>query len=196
MRWRLISENNLKYKEIIHCARKIKLTLTKNKKNETSNFIFEALTKMNNRKETPFLRNEEIARDPHWRKWYLVDAENQKLGRLATKISNTLRGKHKPQFTEHVDSGDFVVVINAEKVALSGNKMLEKTYYWHTGYPGGIKNIKANKLLDKKPCELVYKAVKGMMPKNALNRHSLEKLKIYVGNNHPHLSQKPEILKI
>ena len=180
----------------MQCSRKIKLTLTKNKKNETSNFIFEALTKMNNRKETPFLRNEEIARDPHWRKWYLVDAENQKLGRLATKIANTLRGKHKSQFTEHVDSGDFVVVINAEKVALSGNKMLEKTYYWHTGYPGGIKNIKANKLLDKKPCELVYKAVKGMMPKNALNRHSLEKLKIYVGNNHPHLSQKPEILKI
>ena len=96
----------------------------------------------------------------------------------------------------HVDSGDFVVVINAEKVALSSNKMLEKTYYWHTGYPGGIKSIKANKLLEKKPCALVYKAVKGMMPKNALNRHSLEKLKIYTGASHPHLSQQPETLKI
>lgn len=151
---------------------------------------------MKNRKETLFLKNEEIAKEPQWRKWFLVDAKDKTLGHLATKIATVIRGKHKPQYTAHVDSGDFVVVINADKVVLSGKKMLAKTYYWHTGYPGGIKQIKANQLLAKKPCDLIYKSVKGMMPKNALNRGSLHKLKIYTGDSHPHKSQQPQILDI
>lgn len=149
---------------------------------------------MKNRKETPFLKTEETQKD--WRKWYVVDASNQKLGRISTKIATILRGKHKPQFTAHVDSGDFVVVINAKKIVLTGNKELEKTYYWHTGYVGGIKQIKAAQLLEKKPCDVIYRAVKGMMPKNALNRQSLRKLKIYEGDQHPHTNQKPQFLNL
>ena len=151
---------------------------------------------MKNRRETSFLRNEDIKETPNWRKWYLVDATDQKLGRISTKIATILRGKHKPQFTAHVDGGDFVIVINAHKIALSGNKKLEKTYYWHTGYPGGIKQVKAAKLLEQKPIELIYRSVKGMMPKNALNRNSLKKLKIYAKGDHPHQNQKPQLLKI
>jgi large subunit ribosomal protein L13 len=149
---------------------------------------------MKNRKETPFLRNEEITEN--WRKWYIVDAKNQNLGRISTKIASVLRGKHKPQFTAHVDSGDFVIVVNAKDIALTGNKDLEKTYYWHTGYPGAIKQINVAKLLEKKPCDVVYRSVKGMMPKNALSRKSLRKLKIYESGDHPHMNQKPQPLKI
>ena len=146
------------------------------------------------RKETPFLKTEEVI--GNWKKWYLIDASDKKLGRISTKIATLLRGKHKPQFTSHVDSGDFVVVINAKDIALTGKKELNKTYYWHTGYVGGIKQIKAGKLRKEKPCELIYRSVKGMMPKNALNRKTLRKLKIYEGNTHPHQNQKLKPLPI
>ena len=125
------------------------------------------------------------------RNWVVVDAEGQVLGRLASRIALILRGKDKPIFTPHVDTGDFVVVVNADKVILSGNKLDEKVYYWHSGYPGGIKNIKAKDLLEKKPEELVRKAVKGMLPKNKLGRKIFNKLKVYAGPDHPHEAQQP-----
>lgn len=150
---------------------------------------------MKTRKETPFLKTEEVKK-ANWRKWYVVDASKQPLGRLATKIATILRGKHKPQFTAHVDAGDFVIVVNAKNLVFTANKELEKTYYWHTGYPGGIKQIKAAKLMEKNPCDVVYRSVKGMMPKNALNRNSIKKLKIYEGKQHPHANQNPQILSI
>ena len=151
---------------------------------------------MKNRKETSFVRNEDIAQDSKWRKWFVIDASDKALGRLSTKVATLLCGKHKPQYTAHVDCGDFVIVINADKINLSGNKLLNKTYYRHTGYPGGLKEIKAEALLKKNPCALVYKSVKGMMPKNALNRQSLNKLKIYTEPTHPHLSQNPKSIEI
>ncbi len=125
------------------------------------------------------------------RNWVVVDAEGQVLGRLASRIALILRGKDKPIFTPHVDTGDFVVVVNADKVILSGNKLDEKVYYWHSGYPGGIKGIKAKDLLEKKPEELVRKAVKGMLPKNKLGRKIFDKLKVYAGPDHPHEAQQP-----
>ncbi len=125
------------------------------------------------------------------RNWVVVDAEGQVLGRLASRIALILRGKDKPIFTPHVDTGDFVVVVNADKVILSGNKLDEKVYYWHSGYPGGIKNIKAKDLLEKMPEELVRKAVKGMLPKNKLGRKIFNKLKVYAGPDHPHEAQQP-----
>ncbi|MEE8319105.1 MAG: 50S ribosomal protein L13 [bacterium] len=125
------------------------------------------------------------------RNWVVVDAEGQVLGRLASRIALILRGKDKPIFTPHVDTGDFVVVVNADKVILSGNKLDEKVYYWHSGYPGGIKGIKAKDLLEKKPEELVRKAVKGMLPKNKLGRKIFNKLKVYAGPDHPHEAQQP-----
>ena len=128
--------------------------------------------------------------------WYLVNAEGKILGRLATELAKILRGKNKPTFTPHVDTGDFVVVVNAEKVALTGKKMKDKIYYHHTGYPGGIKAISAEKLLAKKPTELIRIAVKGMLPKNSLGRQMLRKLKIYAGPNHPHEAQGPVSLEI
>ena len=130
------------------------------------------------------------------KKWYLVNAENRILGRLATQIAMRLRGKHKPIFTPHADTGDFVVVINAEKVALTGNKWDNKIYYHHSGYIGGLKQISAKKLLEKKPDQVLYMAVKRMLPKNSLGRRQLKKLKIYSGSEHPHEAQKPEILEI
>jgi large subunit ribosomal protein L13 len=123
--------------------------------------------------------------------WYLVDAEGKVLGRLATKLANVLRGKNKPTFTASQDTGDFIIVVNAEKVTLTGKKMKDKIYYRHTGYPGGIKEISAEKLLAKKPTEMIRMAVKGMLPKNSLGRQMLRKLKIYAGPNHPHEAQKP-----
>ena len=126
----------------------------------------------------------------------VVDGEGKTLGRIATEISRVLRGKHKPIYTPHVDTGDFVVVVNAEKVHLTGKKIKDKIYYRHTGYPGGLKSARAEELLAKKPTDLVYKAVKGMMPKNALNRISLHKLKIYTGTEHPHAAQNPQPLDI
>jgi large subunit ribosomal protein L13 len=120
-----------------------------------------------------------------------MNAEGKVLGRLSTELAKILKGKNKPSYTPHVDTGDFVVVINAEKITLTGKKMKEKVYYHHTGYPGGIKETTAEKLLVKKPTEIIRMAVKGMLPKNSLGRQMLRKLKIYAGPNHPHEAQKP-----
>jgi len=128
--------------------------------------------------------------------WYLVNAENKILGRLATQIAMRLRGKHKPIFTPHADTGDFIVVINAEKVSLTGKKWDNKIYYRHSGYIGGLKEISAKKLLEKKPEDVLRFAVKGMLPKNSLGRRQLKKLKIYVGSDHPHQAQQLEALEI
>ena len=130
------------------------------------------------------------------KKWYLVDAQNKVLGRLAAQIAMRLRGKHKPIFTPHADTGDFIVVINAEKIALTGKKWNDKIYYRHTGYIGGLKQISAKKLLEKKPEDVLRFAVKGMLPKNSLGRRQLKKLKIYVGAEHPHQAQQLEALEI
>jgi len=130
------------------------------------------------------------------KKWYLVDAQDMILGRLATQIAMRLRGKHKPIFTPHADTGDFVVVINADKVSLTGNKWDKKMYYRHTGYMGGLKQISAKKLLEKKPDQVLYMAVKRMLPKNSLGRRQLKKLKIYAGSDHPHVAQNPQLIKM
>ena len=128
--------------------------------------------------------------------WFLVNAEGKVLGRLATGLASRLRGKHKPAFTPHVDTGDFLVVINAEKVVLTGKKLQDKKYYRYSGYPGGLKETNAEKLLSKKPTELLRIAVKGMLPKNSLGRQMLRKLKVYSGTTHPHEAQKPVALEI
>jgi large subunit ribosomal protein L13 len=128
--------------------------------------------------------------------WYLVNAEGKVLGRLASELAKILRGKHKPTFTPHLDTGDFVVVVNAEKVGLTGKKLKDKIYYRHTGYPGGIKEVSAEKLLAKKPTELIRRAVKGMLPKNSLGRQMLRKLKVYAGPDHPHKAQNPVPLEL
>jgi len=130
------------------------------------------------------------------KKWYLVDAKDRVLGRLATQIAMRLRGKHKPIFTPHADTGDFIVVINANKVALTGRKWDKKIYYRHTGYIGGLKEISAKKLLEKKPEDILRFAVRGMLPKNSLGRRQLKKLKIYSGSEHPHEAQQLEKLEI
>ena len=130
------------------------------------------------------------------KKWYLVDAQDKILGRLASQIAIRLRGKHKPIFTPHADTGDFVVVVNAEKVRLTGNKWDQKIYYRHTGYLGGLKQISAKKLLEKKPEEILRFAVKRMLPKNSLGRRQLKKLKIYAGPEHPHEAQKLQNMEI
>ena len=128
--------------------------------------------------------------------WYLVNAENKILGRLASEIAMRLRGKHKPIFTPHADTGDFIVVINAEKVSLTGKKWDKKIYYRHSGYIGGLKEISAKKLLEKKPEDVLRYAVRGMLPKNSLGRRQLKKLKIYTGTEHPHQAQQLEALEI
>jgi len=130
------------------------------------------------------------------RKWYVVDADGKVLGRIATEIARYLRGKHKPTFCNFQDNGDFIIVINADKVHLTGNKWDQKTYYHHTGYMGGIKSITAKELREKDPEELIRKAVKGMLPKNKLGRSQLKKLKVYAGGEHPHQAQLPEQLDI
>ncbi len=130
------------------------------------------------------------------KKWYLVDAENKVLGRLATQIAIRLRGKHKPIFTPHADTGDFVVVVNADKLVLTGRKWDNKFYYRHSGYTGGLKQISAKKLLEKKAEDILRFAVKGMLPRNSLGRRQLKKLKIYTGPDHPHQAQRTEILEI
>jgi large subunit ribosomal protein L13 len=127
-------------------------------------------------------------------KWWLVDAEGAVLGRLATEIASRLRGKHNPLFTPHVDTGDNVIVINAEKIVLTGRKLDQKTYYRHSGYIGGLKTITARKLMEKRPEDLVRFAVKGMLPKNKLGRKLFKKLKVYTGDKHPHEAQQPEAL--
>src|ERR671935_2203005 len=132
----------------------------------------------------------EITRD-----WYLVDADGQTLGRLATLVADTLRGKRKPTFTPHVDTGDFVVVVNAEKIAVTGNKLDQKRYYRHSGYPGGLRSRTLREQLERRPEEVLRKAVKGMLPKNRLARQPINKLKIYAGPEHPHEAQSPKPLK-
>jgi large subunit ribosomal protein L13 len=146
--------------------------------------------------KTRSIRKEDLQNGTHPRQWWLVDGEGKTLGRLATRIAVLLRGKHKPIYTPHVDTGDYVVVVNAEKVVLTGKKMKDKIYYRHTGYPGGLKQARAQEILQKKPTNLVYNAVKGMMAKNALNRRALQKLKIYAGSHHPHEAQKPQPLQL
>ena len=130
------------------------------------------------------------------RLWYVVDAEGKTLGRLATQIADTLRGKGKPEYTPHVDTGDFVVVVNAEKIAVTGNKLDNKIYYRHSGYPGGLKERPLREELARRPTEVLRKAVKGMLPRNRLARAQITKLKIYAGPDHPHTAQKPEPLEV
>lgn len=128
--------------------------------------------------------------------WYVIDAAGKTLGRLAVQIASRLRGKHKPIYTPHVDTGDFIVVVNADKVRLTGNKLEDKKYYHHTGYPGGLREQNAADLLKKKPTSLLQFAVKGMLPKNSLGRAMYKKLKIYTGASHPHEAQKPQTLEL
>jgi large subunit ribosomal protein L13 len=130
------------------------------------------------------------------RDWYVVDAEGKTLGRLATEIASRLRGKHKPEFTPHVDTGDYIVVVNAEKVAVTGNKATKKIYYSHTEYPGGIKDISFKDLIEKAPERVIQSAVKGMLPRGPLGREMFRKLKIYVGSEHPHTAQQPQQLDV
>jgi len=129
-------------------------------------------------------------------RWFIIDAEGAILGRLASTVATRLRGKHNPLFTPHVDMGDWIVVINADKVVLTGKKWDQKNYYRHSGYIGGLKTITAKKLMEKRPEDLVRFAVKGMLPKNRLGRKLYKKLKVYSGGRHPHEAQQPEILKI
>ncbi len=140
--------------------------------------------------KTRFAKKDEIER-----KWYVVDAKDAVLGRLATKIATYIRGKNKPIFTPNVDTGDFVIVINADKVRLTGKKLTDKVYYHHSGYVGGIKARTAKEILEKKPEEIIEKAVWGMLPKNKLGRAMIKKLKVYKGSEHPHKAQTPEILQ-
>src|SRR5881397_3576666 len=128
------------------------------------------------------------------REWYVVDAEGQTLGRLATRIADMLRGKGKAAYTPHVDTGDFIVVVNAEKIQVTGNKLDQKRYYRHSGYPGGLRSRTLREQLDRRPEEVIRKAVRGMLPKNRLARRQITKLKIYAGPEHPHASQNPQPL--
>ena len=130
------------------------------------------------------------------RKWYVVDADGKVLGRLASEIATRLRGKHKPNFSSHMDVGDFIVVVNAEKVKLTGNKLADKMYYHHSGYIGGLREQTAKEVLEKKPEELLKNAVKGMLSKSNLGRQQFKKLKVYAGSDHPHAAQQPEQLDI
>ena len=126
------------------------------------------------------------------RNWWVVDAEGKNLGRLASEIAVVLRGKNKPQYTPHVDTGDFVVVVNAEKIAVTGKKLTDKVYHRHSGYPGGLKSRTLREMLERRPSEVLRKAVKGMLPKNRLAARQINKLKVYAGPKHPHAAQRPE----
>jgi large subunit ribosomal protein L13 len=130
------------------------------------------------------------------RKWYVIDAKGKVLGRLAVEAAKLLRGKNKPSYTPHLDTGDHVIVINADKVALTGKKLIQKTYFRHSGYPGGTTFTKAGDLLKKKPERMIELAIRGMLPKNSLGRQMASKLKVYRGGEHPHAAQKPEILEL
>jgi len=134
---------------------------------------------------------EEVERD-----WYVVDAEGKALGRLATEIAHRLRGKHKPEYTPHVDTGDYIVVINAEKIGVTGNKEKDKMYYHHTGYIGNLKSISLGKLREKHPERIIQSAVKGMLPKNTLGRNMFKKMKVFVGAEHTHQAQQPKTLEL
>ena len=130
------------------------------------------------------------------RKWYIIDAEDKVLGRLATEIATILRGKNKPIYTPHVDTGDFVIVINADKVKLTGKKLEQKNYTYHTGYPGGLRQVSYGELMEKNPEKIIELAVKGMLPKNSLGRQMYRKLKVYRGTEHGHQAQKPEVYEV
>jgi len=142
-------------------------------------------------KTTKILDKKSVKRD-----WYVIDAENKVLGRVASRIANILRGKNKPVFAPSVDTGDFVIVLNADKIVLTGNKLTDKMYHSHSGYPGGLKSVNAQTMLAKKPEEVLRKAVKGMLPKNKLARHMITKLKIYTGSEHPHQAQQPKPIEL
>ncbi len=146
---------------------------------------------MKQEKITKFIKTEDVEK-----KWYLVDAKDQVLGRLASKIAKIIRGKHKPVFTPNMDTGDYVIVINADKVRLTGKRESLKTYFWHTMYPGGVKIKSFAELIATKPEFVIEHAVKGMLPKNRLGRKLIKKLKVYAGENHPHVAQKPEVLSL
>jgi large subunit ribosomal protein L13 len=135
-------------------------------------------------------------RDTVEKKWYLVDAETEIVGRLATKVAGVLRGKHKPSYTPHVDCGDNVIIINADKVRFTGEKMREKQYFFHSGYPGGKRFVAAQDLMKRRPTYVVEKAIKGMLPKNRLGREMFRNLYVYTGSDHPHAAQQPEPLQI
>ena len=128
--------------------------------------------------------------------WFVVDAEDKTLGRLATEVALRLRGKHKPEYTPHVDTGDYIVVANADKIRVTGNKFNDKMYYRHSGYPGGIKEMNVKDMQDRHPERILEKAVKGMLPKNPLGRAMFKKLKVYAGAEHPHAAQQPQPLEI
>ena len=130
------------------------------------------------------------------REWFVIDAKDQTLGRLATQIAHILRGKHKPIFSPHMDVGDFVIVINCEKIRVTGNKLDDKRYYRHSGYPGGIRSVTLRQQLDRFPDRVIHTAVRGMLPKNKLGRQMIKKLKIYAGENHPHQAQKPKVFEL
>lgn len=130
------------------------------------------------------------------RKWYVIDAEGKPLGRVASKAAHILRGKHKATYTPNIDCGDFIIIINAEKAILTGNKLNNKKYYNHSGYPGGLRERTAREMQEKYPIEMVERAVKGMLPKNRLGRQMYKKLFVYTGSEHPHLAQKPEIMEV
>jgi len=130
------------------------------------------------------------------KEWFVLDADGATLGRLATRVASVLRGKHKPTYTPHADAGDFVVVVNADKVRLTGRKMDQKMYYWYSGYPGGIKGRTAREMLQRKPEEVLRRAVRGMLPKNNLGRKMISKLKIYAMSEHPHQAQQPKALDL
>ncbi len=130
------------------------------------------------------------------RKWFVIDAKGKVLGRVAAETARILRGKHKPQFAAHMDTGDFVIVVNAEKIRLTGNKWVQKEYHHHTGYIGGLKTATAREVLEKRPEELIRRAVKGMLPKNKLGSRLFRKLKVYAGSGHPHQAQNPKPLNI
>lgn len=141
--------------------------------------------------KTTFVRKEDVDR-----KWYVIDARGQVVGRLAVEIAKRLRGKHKACYTPHIDTGDYIIVVNADKIRFTGNKLEDKLYYRHSGYPGGLKTITAKKLLQKKPERILEHAVKGMLPKNRLGRRMLSKMKVYAGPEHPHHAQQPEALTL
>ena len=130
------------------------------------------------------------------RKWYVIDAEGKNLGRLASEVASILRGKKKPIYTPHVDTGDYVIIVNAEKIAVTGNKMKQKVYKRHTGYPGGLREITLEKLLDRKPEEVLKHAIKGMLPKGPLGRSMIKKLHVYAGPEHNHAAQQPKTLEL
>ncbi|QKS73127.1 50S ribosomal protein L13 [Paenalkalicoccus suaedae] len=130
------------------------------------------------------------------RKWFVVDAEGKTLGRLASEVATLLRGKHKPTFTPHMDTGDNVIIINAEKIHLTGNKLADKMYYRHSRYPGSLKSMTAGEMRDRKPTQLIELAVKGMLPKGSLGRQVAKKMHVYAGNEHPHVAQKPEVYEL